>query len=114
MAENPLNTSENALAFTLQQIFNELGGTDLAYLLYNGNFNTGVTKKDESPDNVEHENWGHTKGALAFDESSGFWLIHSVPRFPDTSVSYVYPKEETEYGQSFLCMTYGIHLSIPP
>jgi len=96
MSSNTLNTSDNALAYTLQQVFSSLGSDDVAYLLYN----------DETPDNVEHPNWGHTKGGIAFDSSSGFWLVHSVPRFPDTSIDYIYPKEETEFGQSFLCMTY--------
>jgi len=63
-------------------------------------------KKEESPDNVEHESYGHTKGGLAFGSTSGFWMIHSVPRFPDLTIPYIYPKEETEYGQSFLCMSY--------
>ena len=47
---------------------------------------------------------------MAFDAQQGFWLIHSVPRFPVGVVEYLkngyeYPQRETRYGQSFLCLT---------
>lgn len=48
---------------------------------------------------------GHTKGVVVADEHSGFWLIHSVPRYPDYSSSYSYPFSGRTYGQSFLCIS---------
>jgi len=49
---------------------------------------------------------GHTKGVVAFDGESGFWLIHSVPRYPPmVSDGYGYPPTGHRYGQMYLCIT---------
>ena len=47
-------------------------------------------------------------GDVCFDKSTGFWLVHSVPKFPPVSADgYSYPQTGQKYGQSFLCVTYG-------
>jgi hypothetical protein len=70
-----------------------------------------VHHADETPDNKQHGSFGHTKGDMAFDANGGFWLVHSVPRFPantGSGVSYDgYPEYASTYGQSFLCMSMG-------
>uniref|UniRef100_A0A2S2NYX8 Cell-death-related nuclease 7 n=1 Tax=Schizaphis graminum TaxID=13262 RepID=A0A2S2NYX8_SCHGA len=52
---------------------------------------------------------GHSKGTVIADNSSGLWLVHSVPIFPQlpyqNNNSYTYPKTGVKYGQSFLCMS---------
>jgi deoxyribonuclease-2 len=61
---------------------------------------------DESPNDDNHEAFGHTKGNIAFDSKAGFWLVHSTPRWPNpSSGTYNYPDKEKTYGQSFLCMS---------
>lgn len=44
---------------------------------------------------------------LALGKSSGFWIVHSIPKFPPPfeSESYAYPNSGTIYGQSVLCVS---------
>ncbi len=45
---------------------------------------------------------------MVFDASGGFWLVHSVPRFPfarNSSEPYTYPAYAKTYGQSFICLS---------
>jgi len=69
----------------------------LAYIFYN----------DEHPDGNTSFVAGHTKGVVAFDQLSGFWLVHSVPKYPPSpkSQQYGYPHSGQMYGQSFLCIS---------
>lgn len=48
----------------------------------------------------------HAKGVLAIDRSSGYWLIHSIPKFalPD-EYEYEYPASGKPNGQTALCIT---------
>ena len=48
--------------------------------------------------------YGHTKGVVFFDSTAGFWLIHSVPKFPPAD-AYSYPDSGTIYAQSILCLS---------
>lgn len=50
----------------------------------------------------------HAKGVLAIDSNSGFWLIHSVPQFPDAPIrgkKYSYPRSGRDNGQSAICIS---------
>uniref|UniRef100_A0A914DUN5 Deoxyribonuclease II n=1 Tax=Acrobeloides nanus TaxID=290746 RepID=A0A914DUN5_9BILA len=48
-------------------------------------------------------------GALTFDDFQGFWLIHSVPKYPDsTQQLYTYPETGVKNGQSFICVTFPV------
>ena len=45
-------------------------------------------------------------GVIGFDKQSGFWLVHSTPRFPPTqSTGYDWPSSAKRYGQSFICIS---------
>lgn len=48
----------------------------------------------------------HAKGVLAFDleSNSGFWLIHSTPKFPPKD-AYSFPKTGMPNAQTLLCIT---------
>jgi deoxyribonuclease-2 len=44
---------------------------------------------------------------VASNDISGFWMVHSVPKFPPAlGESYDYPHTGTIYGQSFLCISF--------
>jgi deoxyribonuclease-2 len=49
---------------------------------------------------------GHTKGVLAADKNGGFWMVHSVPKYPDLTLDRYDWTASTTYGQSFLCMSF--------
>ncbi|XP_071491439.1 plancitoxin-1-like [Diadema antillarum] len=91
-----LKDTNQAVARTLQQIYKNHQSQDVVYVMYNDAFPNGKT----------YSRGGQTKGDLAFDQKSGFWLIHSVPKFPDNSdQSYVWPSNAETYGQSMLCIS---------
>lgn len=51
---------------------------------------------------------GHAKGIVMGDNKTGFWLVHSTPKFPQLPYqknSYAYPKTALKFGQSFLCIS---------
>ena len=69
---------------------------DQFHMLYN----------DEHPNGNTSFTLGHTKGVLVLNEKYGFWMIHSVPKYPPTlENSYDYPHTGQMYGQSFLCIS---------
>jgi len=51
---------------------------------------------------------GHTKGVFSYEADGGFWLVHSVPRFPYSPAEkqqYSFPDYAVENGQTFLCIS---------
>ncbi|KAL6060360.1 deoxyribonuclease II [Balamuthia mandrillaris] len=91
------NNTKGALASTVQQIYDATKSKQ-GWLMWN----------DQGDDGSSHNSYGHTKGDLVFDGTSAFWLIHSVPRWPEAkenATKYEFPENEKIYGQSFLCIT---------
>ena len=73
-----------------------MGSSSVGYYLYN----------DEKPDGSSSSYRGHTKGVSVFDANGGFFLDHSVPRFPPAAEdAYEFPQNEATYGQSFMCVS---------
>lgn len=61
---------------------------------------------NDQPPNENVSGYAHSKGALAFSKSSGFWMVSSVPRFPAAQRDgYHYFVPQTIYGQIILCVT---------
>eukprot|EP00698_Gefionella_okellyi_P006137 TRINITY_DN15582_c0_g1_i1.p1 TRINITY_DN15582_c0_g1~~TRINITY_DN15582_c0_g1_i1.p1 ORF type:complete len:359 (-),score=63.09 TRINITY_DN15582_c0_g1_i1:41-1090(-) len=78
----------------------------LAVIYTNDTQHTWMMWNDEPPKGAEIDSYGHCKGALAYDRDGGFYLVHSVPRYPAMSFEgYTYPFDERTYGQSMFCMT---------
>jgi deoxyribonuclease-2 len=47
-------------------------------------------------------------GTLGFDSASGFWLIHSAPKFPPSKKDgYAWADNASDYGQMFLCFSFA-------
>jgi deoxyribonuclease II len=100
LSQNKLNDKKNALTGTLKQLFS--GDESTGYILWNDEI--PPTKSHPRP--VNNHAKGHSKGILAFSkkEKSGFYLLHSTPRFPAVG-EVEFPDDEREYGQTFLCVT---------
>lgn len=65
-----------------------------------------IMYNDEPPEEKSDEARGHTKGVVAGNQNGGFWLVHSVPKYPGNDyTSYTYPPTGHLYGQSFLCIS---------
>jgi len=87
------STTEGALALTLDQVYS--GHSSLNYAMWNDEDSSGST----------HGSRAHSKGVIAYDEDGGFWLTHSVPRYPNTVSEGKADLPDYKYGQSFLCLT---------
>lgn len=44
-----------------------------------------IAYNDEPPNQKSNERRGHLKGVVVANAKSGFWLIHSVPLYPNIS-----------------------------
>ncbi|VDP82726.1 unnamed protein product [Echinostoma caproni] len=62
---------------------------------------------------VEKTLVGHLKGAVAFDNSSGLWIIHSIPKLSESPDQYQYPDTGRIYGQHMLCVTLSSAYMLP-
>jgi deoxyribonuclease-2 len=93
-----INDSQSMPGLTLSPVYKEKGSGDSLVMMYN----------DEPPEGQTDGSRGHTKGVVFANDISGFWLVHSVPKFPPTASdgNYDYPKTGTIYGQSFLCISF--------
>ena len=121
LSKSKLDQGNNALSLTLNQIFPGDLSTRRAiglpilkracdafepaapgYILWNDEI--PPTKSHPKPSNNHAK--GHSKGVLVFDKTtnSGFYLLHSTPRFPAVGEIGL-PDDEREYGQTFLCVT---------
>lgn len=97
-----IDSKLSLVGHTISQIYND---DSLLAAIYN----------DEKLDDLESNKipdveCGHTKGVLGANNETGFWLVHSVPKFPPPrNISqYKYPNTAKRYAQSFLCITVDI------
>lgn len=98
MSKRLINDSASIPGMTLSFIYNDKDEDNLLVMMYN-----------DEPSNAKTDGTrGHTKGVVVANDISGFWLIHSVPKFPPAleEGNYNYPKTGTIYGQSFLCISF--------
>lgn len=60
---------------------------------------------DQPPNRKSKTKKGHNKGVVLANTEGGFWLVHSVPHFPQIGLNYTYPRTGAVFGQSFLCVS---------
>lgn len=89
-----INDSNSMAGLTLNPMYDDQ--TTIA-ILYN----------DQTPSLNDDDSKGHSKGVLVTNGKQGFWLVHSVPRYPPNleDGQYDYPTTGGKYGQNFLCIT---------
>ena len=97
LSAHSINDSSSLAGRTLQSIYEPRNKSTFS-LFYN----------DEHPDGKVSFTDGHTKGVVVLNEDHGFWLVHSVPKYPPApgnGSSYSYVHSGQTYGQSFLCIS---------
>lgn len=95
LSDRGLDAKSDALFHTLDQIYSNK--TEVGYFMYS----------DHTPDNrTGADPRGHSKGVLGFEQSGGFWMIHSAPQFPPLrSNGYKWQDKASKNGQTFLCIS---------
>uniref|UniRef100_A0A1I8BL64 Deoxyribonuclease II n=1 Tax=Meloidogyne hapla TaxID=6305 RepID=A0A1I8BL64_MELHA len=98
MSKANIDDENSAIGRTILQIFEaKKAKTDLVALYNDENPNDGKTDSGRA----------HMKGVVVSSKKSGFWLVHSVPKFPLSSESkYLYPESGKRNGQSFFCLSF--------
>ncbi|KAM3728455.1 Cell death-related nuclease [Dirofilaria immitis] len=92
-----IGNSKQAVGYTLQQYYDVLSNPEVFSIMYNDEF--------PYPNNDTLSGTsGHTKGVVVFGKSNGFWLMHSIPKFPRND-TYEYPITGYHYGQMGLCLS---------
>ncbi|XP_015781364.1 deoxyribonuclease-2-beta-like [Tetranychus urticae] len=89
-------------------------GKTLAPLYADASKYTYFAWNDDPPKEKGNGYYAHSKGVIAMDATSGFWLIHSVPNFPNLfNETYDYPTTGRENAQISLCLSFASQLEGP-
>lgn len=90
-----VESSSSILGVNLDPIYASPKG-DISYVFYS----------DQHPDGTWTRDYGHSKGVIAYDSESGFFLQHSVPKFPNyVDQGYHYGSGQEKFGQHALCVS---------
>lgn len=113
----PISSSQGALGLSLKPLY-ESQASQLAFLLYNDQ-PPSTSETDEPPltsetdqlNNPNKSDNGHAKGLVLLDQNGGFWLVHSVPRFPPRAKNgaYRWPPNALRFGQTLLCVSFPLN-----
>ncbi len=86
--------SDSIVSFT-SPLIRTLNTTHSNYILYN----------DQPPNGWTTAIKAHSKGIIVFNEHRGFWIIHSIPKFPDFKSNNIFLQDYT-FGQSIVCISF--------
>lgn len=74
--------------------------------VYDHSVENYVFYNDQLPNGSWTTTYGHSKGFFAWDGTTGYWVQHSIPKFPNfVSSGYEYGHSQELYGQHAFCMT---------
>ncbi|KAK0081741.1 hypothetical protein PV326_007514 [Microctonus aethiopoides] len=62
---------------TLEALYNDDVASKAMWIMYN----------DQAPKKYANSRFGHAKGIVMTDDNRGFWLVHSVPKYPPSPIS---------------------------
>ncbi|KIH64065.1 deoxyribonuclease-2 [Ancylostoma duodenale] len=110
-SQKTLDDKDQAIAYTLNQYYSKKTDPTIFHAMYNDepyNSTTSSLLDALTANRAELPTiqFGHTKGVVFFDSTSGVWLIHSVPKFPPPD-HYEYPPSGHDYGQTMLCLSFN-------
>lgn len=102
LKETDKKLGRSAVQHTLEQIYRKKrvikkNQAELIYVMYN----------DQFPGHqISRAIYGHAKGVTAFGSQTGFWMVHSVPNFPNSLLGgYKWPGNALDNGQVMLCIS---------
>lgn len=104
--ESPVafDQTNQAIAYTIQQVYDHGTDSDVFHVMYNDD---GPCPSNDVNDSCDSDGYrAHAKGTALFGSADGFWLTHSVPKFP-TPDQYLNKQSTTQNGQTFLCVTFN-------
>uniref|UniRef100_A0A914YNV4 Deoxyribonuclease II n=1 Tax=Panagrolaimus superbus TaxID=310955 RepID=A0A914YNV4_9BILA len=100
LSDLAITDPKSAIGKTFSQFWEVKKNSKIFYAIYNDD-NPSLNKTDSYR--------AHMKGAMAFDDFTGFWISHSVPKFIDLNKRhYTYPDSGLKYGQTFFCGTFSV------
>jgi deoxyribonuclease II len=103
----PSSSDQWTLSQRLMNDSSSMPGLTLSPVYEKKDENLVMMYNDEPPTGQTDGTRGHTKGVVVANDISGFWLVHSVPKYPPApEEGYNYPHSGLPYGQSFLCMSF--------
>ncbi|XP_033821741.1 deoxyribonuclease-2-alpha-like [Periophthalmus magnuspinnatus] len=112
MSQEKINSPRGSVANTLTPLFDyyKKKTEGFGFMLYNDQPPKGLKPAPAS--------YGHSKGVVMLNKTSGVWLSHSTPQFPSYQSERFWPSSGASNAQTFLCVTYaysefkniGVHL----
>jgi len=74
--------------------------------IYSGSVKNYLFYNDQLPNGSWTQEYGHSKGYLGWDDSTAFWVSHSIPHFPNyVAKGYLYGDKQEDYGQHAFCLS---------
>ena len=91
-----METGKDCVANTLTSLYDTTAKSNNGHGMWNDQPANG---------NAASAGYAHSKGVVHFDDEQGFYLIHSVPNYPDDKATGYKLLPTYKFGQSYMCLT---------